>query len=378
MPFRYFASEGFFPKMITQKINKKRGQITIFAVIGVVIILIVIVAFGLFPSIKKQISTEKTEFKDIVKSYAETCLTMISRTALRDLMGMQGGYINSTGDEKYGEGGVDGDIAYGVPGTQSSKINPPKTTIFNGDNVPYYLEANCYETHCHQWSVCCSGDPPSCSPCPPCIDLRCHWYLEDANGNLIYPIDDATPDLIKINQTFANYIAVEFEKCFDVSVFEELGINVTKPIVNYIKVDIGLNEEDTAIKLTYPITIKKEGIEIKLDTFRVTLPIRFKALYSSALELVGKIVDQTKVKETPAFAKFPYVLTEGDCSSFNKNSLTNLFIKPFEAEPHEIAQFVDYSNFYEGYPPKSYFFQFAVKNVKFVDGQGNPKDRCYP
>ena len=59
MPFRYFASEGFFPKMITQKINKKRGQITIFAVIGVVLILTVIFAFGLFPSIKKQVSKEK-------------------------------------------------------------------------------------------------------------------------------------------------------------------------------------------------------------------------------------------------------------------------------------------------------------------------------
>ena len=292
---------------------EKRGQITIFLILGISIVLIIGLSYyaknakdkgALIKDINK-----KVDNTDIIKVYAENCLKKVSEEALFQV-GEHGGYINPNGDERYDEQGV--------------PSNYP-TALFLGEKLPYYIQ-----------SLTALG---------------------------ITTYNTYVPDLSTINKKLTNYIAVEFEKCFNASVFESLGINITNPVVDYqainfdfsktnVKVDVSLNANDVSVRLNYPLTVKKGGAETELDTFMVTLPIRLKALYESAASLVENI------KNSQPNA---YHITS-DCGAYDKNGLTNVYLKNSDNAPNEIVQFVDFSTYKEKYF-KSYIFQFAVKDV---------------
>ena len=328
--------------------KQRKAQITIFSVVGVVLLLAVIF-FIFFYGERKEISTKIPDIKDVVTKYAETCLKLIAKTALFDKIGLQGGYIDTSQNDEYGESGVD--ETNGMP-------NPPPVLFYN-IYVPYWLEVT-YKPHTHCEGSSCGG------VCCPVVYY--HWNEP--------PPKDYTPTLTKIKQTLANYFMAEFEDCFKTSVFEEIGIDVIRPVNDYVEnvksnseqknvnIEIGLNEEDISIELTYPLTVKKDGTETKIDTFRVTIPIRLKALYDSSLELVGKIVTKiNEYPETPVQPKYIYVIDEEDCSSFDKNELTNVNNDDLYDTNKEIVPFVDFSTYYEDYI-NSYRFQFATKNVE--------------
>lgn len=282
----------------------KRGQITIFIILGLVIVII----FGIFfyvskfsaktkgtSGVAKSLETGDTE---IVKTYVEVCLKIVSEDALFNRIGLYGGYIDPNGDVEYGE----------------APSNPDPTSYL-GNAVPYYLDGT----------------------------------------------DTYTPDLNDIKKRMSNYIAVEFEKCFETGVFKDIGISIIKPDVDYqaisfdfsktdVNVDVSLNEEDVSISFTYPLTIKKGAAESKLDSFGVVLPIRLKAIYESAKTLV----QNTKNDQPNTYD------ISSDCDSYDKNELTNVYLKN-----GEIIQFVDFSTYEENYI-RSYIFQFAVKNVNII------------
>ena len=191
-------------------------------------------------------------------------------------------------------------------------------SIFQGKSVPYYLEAACISFEC--------------------------TFKENA------------PSLESIKEKLSNYIIVEFEKCFNANNFEDIGLEVTKP-VSKVNADINLNEEDMSINLEYPLIIARGEAKTNLDSFKVTLPVRLKALYDSAITLVAK-AKSTQPNE--------YDLTP-DCSSYDKNGLTNVYVKNADNGAKEIIQLIDFST-YNGKYLKSYTFQFAVKNVKVEGG----------
>lgn len=292
----------------------KRGQITIFLILGLVVIIILGFSFYItkFGEKKKSAAAAKSmESKDaeIVKSYAETCLKIVSESALFGRLGLHGGYINPGSDPEYGEEGV---------------INPSPTS-FLGNKVPYYLER------------------------------------VTSGGASAY--NTFIPDLAAIKKKLENYIAVEFEKCFGANDFGDIGMNITKPAVDYheigfdfsktsIKVDVGFNEEDVSVHLIYPVIVKADGTEASYDSFQVVLPIRIKALYDSAAELVENI----KNAQPNAYDISSY------CGIYDKNGLTNIYFKFNDSGAKEIIQFVDFSTYNQNYF-NSYIFQFAVKDV---------------
>ena len=325
--------------------KQRKAQITIFTGIGIVLLLASLF-FIFFYGEGKEISTKRPDIRDIVTKYAETCLKMVTENATFNRIGVQGGYINPNGDADYGD--------VGVP------AGSPIPTIHEGHTVPYYLNADCYERHCHRWNICCAPPPPagdgSCSPCHPCLDERCHWSFED-----YFP--DETQD---ISEKIENYIKVEFDKCFKSNVFEEIGINVNKPNTADIKVEASLNEGDISIELIYPLTLKKDETEIEIDLFRITLPFRLKALYNNAKYIVNQVKNANIVDGIPHSPstppRFPYTITPDDCTSIDKDNAVNLFIKLSDSGEKEIVQFIDYSTLGNGYL-RSYIFQFAVKNI---------------
>lgn len=299
---------------------QKRGQITVFLILGLVLIII----FGLMyyssnykkaKTIKAQAAKGNAQVADVVAAYAENCIKKAAEDALFSRIGPQGGFINPNGDAKYKEEGV-----------KNSLINPP-TTSFDTYTIPYYLKAEQI-----------------------CIQDSCQWdYTENV------------PEINSIKERLGNYVMAEFEKCFNTTVFENIGMKVVKPSAAKVSVDVGLNQEDVSVKLTYPLTIIaiKDKSEANIDSFVVVLPIRIKALYDGAKEFINQIKTAGLSYDT-----FPlkYSISQQHCSAYyDKNHLTNVYFKN-----NEVVQFVDFSTYEEKYL-NSFIFQFAVKNVN-VEG----------
>ncbi len=263
---------------------KKRGQISLFLIAGVFIV----VLFGLYFYLNRanvdKIAKEKPQPEGVeaVKAYADSCIKMISDEALFEKIGLQGGYMN-------------------LPSS-------PAPTIYQNNDVPIYIDGN-------------------------------NAYL---------------PGLDTIQNQLSHYVKTEFEKCFDVSVFKKMGMEIIKE--QDFNVDASLNEEDVTIKLGYPMKISQGSNLVELNSFVVTLPIRIKALYESAEVMASKIKEsQPNVYDISA-----------DCSLYDKNGLTNVYLKDSNDGSAKIIQFVDFST-YQNYYVNSYVFQFAIKNVN-VDG----------
>ena len=328
---------------------KKRGQVTVFLIIG----LVILISFGIFyyaksyntkSAIKNALKKTASE-TDIVKAYVEACIKNVAEEALFEKIGEQGGYIDVNANPKYGEKGVAG-----------SQISPAYIS-FQGKNVPYYLEAYCEEIYCSQYAAC------PVPPCP-CIKQKCRsWGYKEY-----------TPTLDAISKKLANYIAVEFEDCFNKNIFEDIGIRIEKPVVDYqainfdfsrgnANVEVNFNEEDISIKLTYPLIIRKADAKSMLDSFIVFLPIRLKSLFEGSKDLVADMKSQIEgLSDTDYLSDAPFSIAQSDCPTYVRNDLTNLYTKT-AADNSKIMQFVDFSTYYNYYV-NSHIFQFAVKNIK--------------
>lgn len=333
---------------------KKRGQITVFLVIGMIILIL----FGMYYYVKSYSAKSavknapgKRSEADIVKAYVESCIKNVAEDALFEKIGEQGGYVDVIANPTYGENGI-----------INSPISPAYTQ-FQGKNVSYYLEVYCEQIGCSQYAAC---------PVPPCACVKQKCVSWNYRGYI--------PSLDMIGKKLANYIAVEFENCFKKNIFGDIGIKIEKPVVDYrainfdfsrtnVNVEIKANEEDTSVMLKYPIIITIGGTETKIDSFIVVLPIRLKALHDSSIDLINNI--KAKISNDPAYrdtdflTEVPYSLSASECTSFDKNGITNVYTKTSDSGKKEIVQFVDFSTYHQYYF-NSYIFQFAVRNVNVI------------
>jgi len=106
---------------------KKRGQISVFLII--VLLILIATGLGFYASssnAKKKSSSAAGSIEglntDIVKMYAETCAKIVSEEALFNRLGMFGGYIDP-----------DGNTGYGGQGT-------PDASMFQGERIPALLQ----------------------------------------------------------------------------------------------------------------------------------------------------------------------------------------------------------------------------------------------
>jgi len=278
---------------------QKRGQVTVFIIIGLIIIILVGVfyyvrSYNIKSESEKSIRKTKFTDTDIVKAYAETCIKMVSEEALFDRIGLQGGYINPEGDALYNDPGVP------LPG--------PGSTSYLGDKVPFYLD-----------------------------------------GSTTY-----IPSLDDISRKLANYIDVEFQKCFNKNVFENIGLGIDS--VADAKSEVNINKEDISINVNYKLILSNVDAETKVESFRVELPIRLKILFDNAVLLAQRIAGSQ-----------PNVYSiNSDCASYDRDGLINVYVRNSDYGDGKIIQIFDYSTFYKHYL-NSYIFQFAVKDAN-VEG----------
>lgn len=344
---------------------KKRGQVTIFLMMGLVILILGIIFFYMGKSnVEPKVGTSiekssKPSDSDIVKAYAEACIKNAAETGLFKRIGLQGGYINPVKQDDYGEDGI-----------KNSPFSPDDSSLFQGKKIPYYLQAKC-DKYCGTCSpLPCTPPAPGCSiprsSCPDsdCVQWRCKkWtYLEFT----------LRPDLELMEKKLSRYVEAEFEKCLDENVFGNVGVHIAK-IDPKPKADVSFNAEDTSITVNQSITVKTKDSTVKLETFRADIPLRVKAMYENSILLISKIQDAIKASsDSPDSTEFEYSIVP-DCAAYDKYGATNVYVKPSDDGSSRIVQFVDFSTYSEEYYKNykyyhhSYIFQFALKNIDITD-----------
>jgi len=268
----------------------KRGQVTLFIILGLVIIAIFGVLVYYRNASLEQLDVIKERKSSIqeeaITNYVESCLKKVSDEAVWRI-GYFGGYTGYDENYVYYED-FNGDI-------------------FHGYEVPYYLDS--YRS--------------------------------------------VFPSLEEIKSNLFDFIVLRLDGCLNFNEFEQMGYSVEEPNSEEILNKIRINLESVDVKIIYPLTIKKEGSVVKIENFRVEVPLRFGVLYESAVTLVNSI------------RNYPlgYHIEEG-CDMYNKNGLTAVYLKNDDLnDPNsKIVQFIDYST-YHAYDTASYRLQFAVKNV---------------
>jgi len=326
---------------------EKRGQVTVFIILAICLA----IAAGLFyyltsyqktSNVKSQTAATKSDAVDVVKSYAENCLKKVSEEALFNKIGVQGGYVSTS--------------------------EMPSKTLFDGYDVPYYLDANCRID-----SELIMVDVPDDCPCDPSIEQcpLCGMHKEPRCIKDTCRCDVARniPILDTIKSRLSTYIQNSFENCFKTDVFDSVGIKVMKE-GGSITPEVNINKEDVSIKLLYPLAVKKGDSVAKLESFIIVLPIRLEQLYNSADNFVRRLSESIGVVNGrfgqcgTVECTARYVINP-DCQSspkYNKNGLTNLYAKN-AVDGGKIIQFVDFKTYMEEYL-KSFAFQFAVKGVE--------------
>lgn len=291
---------------------EKRGQITVFMLIGVAILIIVsLVLFTKGATQKKEMesSVEKVsgeEFDAVpVKRYFSRCVAQIVEDLLFDVIGLQGGYVDldlvQHTDFDYGaaDGGAPGVVVY---------------------PVPYYL---------------------------------------------IGPVSHV-PELDEIKQNIVDYIGLEIDNCLDSDVFDELAYDVIPE--GSLNVNVSINLDDITILINYPLDLKKGTSLTKLNDFRVIMPLRLNFTYS----IVSRLVED--LKSLAQDSENPYDL-EGNCEKYNSSSGSQpgvlIMIKQIEDGDDILIRILDFDTyFYDvfvGHYRKRFILQFVVKDI-YLDG----------
>lgn len=295
----------------------KKGQISIFIIIGILIIgvlgLVLYVATVIQTSQTEDVPLESAVESSAIERYITNCLQDATRRGIYAIA-LHGGYIAPAGARQWGE-----------PGDGA----PTKTHyIFEQQKLPTVFDGIA-------------------------ISMRSRQTIE---------------------QFLAQYIIVEFEKCADFSTFEEQGFQVQKPEIDWqaigfdftkakvpysssiVNTIVQVFDESVAVTLVYPLIFTRDNEVSSYDKFSVQPQLRFGTLLRIAETLLNEI------KTTQ-----PYVITDNCRKYKTSDNLVNIYFTPNAYERFYALQIVDAQPTAQRseLPLK---FQFAIKNVK-VSGE---------
>ncbi|MFC1741004.1 hypothetical protein ACFL3V_00520 [Nanoarchaeota archaeon] len=235
--------------------NNRKAQITVFMIIGVILLFSSALLFyirgqittglsgELIPSIE-EVSLEAQP----VKIFVEDCVKKIGREAIEKI-GLHGGYVDP--DNMSISGTI---FLTGMEPTESDGI-----MLFDKSGfIPYWWYLKSHNK--------CSGTCEFDSFMPP---LRKTESLYSIEGQL-----DA-------------YINRELVKCVDgFKAFQEQGFDITE--LGRITTDAKVAEREIAILVDYPLQISREGKKTEISAFFTKLDVRFKDIYDVASKLAMK------------------------------------------------------------------------------------------
>jgi hypothetical protein len=214
---------------------KKRGQVTLFVIIGLVILFSTLIVLYI-----RSIDREPTEpfvVKDNVNDFVEQCLFQLTQEAVIKL-GQQGGYIEMEGIDKVT--------------AEYAPFESEILSMYNGKlHIPYWFYQDSTELDKTQMPELIKSYEE---------DYSIQWQLE-------------------------NYISKKIKICLnDFEVFEAQGMKIIDK--GTISTEVIIAEGDVNVKLNYPIEIKKDEDDIENRyTFVTSVPVRLGRMYRLAKEI---------------------------------------------------------------------------------------------
>lgn len=242
-------------------IKNKKSQITVFIIIGVILLF----STALVLYIKNQVSVQTREVKvsvekvpnevQPVQAYVSQCLESVSKEAF-NLLGSHGGYID-VGSGSMDYAGVNFEKNEAKPTEADMVAFPPKT-----DNYVVYWE---FMRKPDQCKVCYLGSwrPP--------------LYRSESGNSIESQVDKYVEK--NLRGCLKNFESFRKE---GYTIKEEGGLKAT----TYVR------ETDVIIALNYTLEVSKGDAEnIKMSLYQVELPINFKKIYDMAVGIIETSAD---------------------------------------------------------------------------------------
>lgn len=221
----------------------KKGQITVFIIIGILLLMVL----GIFAYISfmtgdtgsRQEATTLPLQEEGIKTYVEACLQKTARDGI-ELIGMQGGY-------------------YKTDRFSSNYIKPTE-----GESLEFFPQSN--------------------------ITIPYWVYLASKNNDPYYILQTNTPTLRSsdgdpsVEKELEAYIDANLGSCInDFTAFRQQGMNIEygAPVS-----DVIIAEENILVGLRYKVQFKSKDATFTMERFSTELNLNLKKLYGQMLNLV--------------------------------------------------------------------------------------------
>ena len=247
--------------------SKKRGQITLFIVLGVVLVIGTSMFFYLRSTIElspeeqqarreKALAEVPTEFMPVIE-YVEDCIRQTGEDGVVKL-GMHGGFLELP---------LSSFVSISNQPTESDVAPFVKGSSWK---IPYYWYLKS--------SNLCTG--------------TCEFKSVPGSRLFLNERDTTGSSSVSIEEQINDYILANIDSCLrDFEVFETQGFDITQDIAKR-KVDITILDRNVLLSMEMPVTVKKDGVDKKLKDFFIELPVDLKGLYELAKSITQLEAEQ--------------------------------------------------------------------------------------
>ncbi len=275
-----------------------RGQITIFIIIGILVLAAFSIALYVGGKMKQRVdvrqtqqTTEKLSIQPI-QDYITTCLSLATTEGL-SLIGKQGGVIYQS------QGGI---TTEPTPGTFALYTDPDRTEQLKVQYIILPPEGNVKELF--------FSEPPAYPfpgfPYPPeeTTPLFKGYYGQN-NLPSLYNVSVETGEYVSnsIQENLETFIAKKIVNCVNWKKFDDQGYDITsgKATASLIfaqKQEQFAGEQYITIQLSWPVEVTTSGGDKTLLTdFAIKAPVRLATIYYTVKQIVDS--DVTDISYTP-------------------------------------------------------------------------------
>ncbi len=245
---------------------KKRGQVTVFIILGIVILAVFTILFSFRSQILEQ--DFESEMNSIIipeqirpaKDYFDVCLEGITQDGI-NILASQGGYINLPEE-------------------------PYKRTI----NDEFSNTLNLYSIH-----------------------EVAYWFYETSNGIQQQQI----PTIEEMERELEEYINNNFNNCeYFAQSFEEDGFTINYPEI--LSSEVKINQNNVQVKLNSDLQISLKEVYTDIDKLMVIADSKLGELYNLAKEVMEKeneelFLEEKTIDLMATYEEIPYSTTEFSC-----------------------------------------------------------------
>ncbi|MBN2458420.1 hypothetical protein JXB31_04800 [Candidatus Woesearchaeota archaeon] len=290
-------------------VDKKRGQVTIFIIVGLIFLFSVALVMYLNSYKRSFVSLADHSETKAVQMYFENALQVVTDECLYDI-GLHGGYINPDDAAFYGD----------------DYSNSASYTEYFGEKVPIYI-----------------------------TDVDEYKF----------------PGITEIEERLEKYILVRLQETINLDSFRRQGINIIGPSVDFsmgyvetdnVSINVRIKDNTVSVSLEYPLTIDKNSSRSIIKDFSYNAPFRLKQVHDAIVDRDIGILDgiSDRWREIDKMDN-KFYLEDFDCDPLDNEHFITIYSLNNGASDERIIRVIDYKNFFKTMHGKGYVYQFAVK-----------------